>query len=188
MKMRVQYFIIIALLSVIAACGGKPKETAETTSAGETTTTTTSQENANVSSDVSQSSEDKSVDLRDTITPGSEKDFLVNVGDRVFFDFDSSAIGEKSQETLKAQAAWLKAYPALNVIIEGHADERGTREYNLALGERRAESVKKYLVALGLSSVRIQTVSFGKERPAVAGSNENAWRQNRRGVTVVSAD
>ena len=178
MKMRVQYFIMIALLSVIAACGGKPKETAQSTSGGETTT----QQN---SGDAVSIKEDGSVDLRNTIAPGSEKDFLINVGDRVFFGFDSSTISEKSQETLKAQGAWLKAYPAANIIIQGHADERGTREYNLALGERRAESVKKYLIALGVSKSRIATVSFGKERPVITASNEEGWKQIRRAVTIL---
>jgi peptidoglycan-associated lipoprotein len=121
-----------------------------------------------------------------TVTPGSSQDFVQNVGDRVFFDFDKSVIKPEGQTTLQRQAAWLKQYPNVTVTIEGHCDERGTREYNLALGERRANSVRNGLVALGIPTARIKTISYGKERPAVLGSNEAAWAQNRRGVTVIN--
>lgn len=117
--------------------------------------------------------------------PGSQEDLVQNVGDRVFFDYDSSAINADSQHTLERQAAWLKQYSSMNVTIEGHCDERGTREYNLALGERRAAAAKKYLVGLGIPASRVSTISYGKERPAVIGSDESAWGQNRRAVTVV---
>jgi len=119
-------------------------------------------------------------------TPGSREDFIQNVGDRVFFDFDKSNIKSEGTTTLQRQAAWLQKYPNVTVTIEGHCDERGTREYNLALGERRATAVKNALVALGIPRNRIQTISYGKERPAVVGSNEAAWAQNRRGVTVIN--
>lgn len=119
-------------------------------------------------------------------TPGSREDFVQNVGDRVFFDFDKSDIKPEGQKTLEHQAAWLKKYPNTTVTVEGHCDDRGTREYNLALGERRANAVKKALVALGIAPNRISTISYGKERPAVVGDNEAAWAQNRRGVTVVN--
>jgi peptidoglycan-associated lipoprotein len=119
-------------------------------------------------------------------TPGSVEDFQVNVGDRVFFDYDSYEIRPDAQNTLQQQAAWLQQYGQYTVTIEGHCDERGTREYNLALGERRANSVRNYLVALGIDGNRIQTISYGKERPEVPGSDESAWAQNRRGVTVLS--
>lgn len=118
--------------------------------------------------------------------PGSQEDLVVNVGDRVFFDFDRYDLTPQGQATLQAQAAWLQQYPNVSLIIEGHADERGTREYNLALGERRAVTVRNYLIALGVSPTRLTTVSFGKERPAVVGSNDSAWAQNRRGVSVVN--
>ena len=119
--------------------------------------------------------------------PGSAEDFVVNVGDRVFFDFDKYNLKPKARETLRRQAAWLKRYAGVVIAVEGHCDERGTREYNLALGERRANSAKNYLVALGVSPNRIRTISYGKERPAVAGSNKAAWAQNRRSVTSVRA-
>lgn len=119
------------------------------------------------------------------IEPGSQEDFVVNVGDRVFFAFDRSDLSAEARATLERQAQWLQQYPNRSVVVEGHADERGTREYNLGLGERRANAAAQYLIALGVSSNRITTVSYGKERPAVLGSNESAWAQNRRGVTVV---
>jgi peptidoglycan-associated lipoprotein len=121
-----------------------------------------------------------------TVTPGSKEDFIQNVGDRVFFDFDRSDIKAEGRQVLERQAQWLKNYANLTVTIEGHCDDRGTREYNLALGERRANAVKKALVALGIPASRISTISYGKERPAVVGDNEAAWAQNRRGVTVIN--
>jgi peptidoglycan-associated lipoprotein len=120
------------------------------------------------------------------IQQGSLEDFQVNVGDRVFFDFDAYEIRPDAQNTLQQQAAWLQQYGQYTVTIEGHADERGTREYNLALGERRAAAVRNYLIALGVDGNRIQPISYGKERPEVPGSDETAWAQNRRGVTVLS--
>ena len=117
--------------------------------------------------------------------PGTQADLVVNVGDRVFFDTDSSELTMASRTSLENQAMWLGQYSHLGIVIEGHCDERGTREYNLALGERRATAAKNYLVALGVSPARITTVSYGKERPAVPGANESAWAQNRRSVTKV---
>ena len=117
--------------------------------------------------------------------PGSQQDLVVNIGDRVFFGYDRYDVSPEAQQILQAQAEWMNRFPNVNLTIEGHADERGTREYNLALGERRANSVKNYLTGLGVPATRINTVSYGKERPAVVGSNAEAWAQNRRGVSVV---
>jgi peptidoglycan-associated lipoprotein len=117
--------------------------------------------------------------------PGTQEDLVVNVGDRVFFGFDKSDLTPEARATLDRQAAWLKRYPSVIATLEGHCDERGTREYNLALGERRAMAAKNYLVAAGIQPGRVKIVSYGKERPAVLGSNETAWAQNRRAVTVV---
>ena len=118
--------------------------------------------------------------------PGSRADFLRSVpADRVFFELDSYSIDAEDRSTLDAQAAWLQRYPNVRVTIEGHADERGTREYNLALGDRRANAARDYLQSRGVASNRMQTLSWGKERPAVEGSNESAWAQNRRAVTIV---
>ncbi|MBK1697326.1 peptidoglycan-associated lipoprotein Pal [Rhodovibrio salinarum] len=117
--------------------------------------------------------------------PGTQEHLVVNVGDRVFFGFDAYQLSSEAQATVEKLAAWLKQYPNKQVIVEGHADERGTREYNLALGARRANAVRDYLIVLGIDPNRVQTVSFGEERPAVQGSNEDAWAQNRRAVFVV---
>ena len=108
------------------------------------------------------------------------------VPDRVFFATNESILTTASRETLRAQAAWLRKNPGINVVLEGHADERGTREYNLALGEKRAQAVKNYLIGLGINPDRVSTISYGKERPAVVGSNDGAWAQNRRSVTIVN--
>lgn len=118
--------------------------------------------------------------------PGSQADLVVNVGDRVFFGYDRYDLTQESRTTLDNQAAWLNQFQDLSITVEGHCDERGTREYNLALGERRASAVKNYLVALGVDPMRITTISYGKERPAVPGSNATSWAQNRRGVTKVN--
>ncbi|MFO1086092.1 MAG: peptidoglycan-associated lipoprotein Pal [Reyranellaceae bacterium] len=118
-----------------------------------------------------------------TVTPGSIGDFRQNVGDRVFFDTDQSTIREDGRQTLNRQAEWLKKYTNYPVTIEGHCDERGTREYNLALGERRANAARQYLIAQGIPASRIKTISYGKERPDPVGSDEAAWARNRRAVT-----
>jgi peptidoglycan-associated lipoprotein len=118
--------------------------------------------------------------------PGSREDFIQNVGDRVFFDFDKSNIKPEGQATLQKQATWLNRYSSVTVTIAGNCDDRGTREYNLALGNRRATAVKNALVALGVAASRIQTISYGKERPSVVGDNEAAWAQNRNGITQIN--
>lgn len=114
---------------------------------------------------------------------GSLDDFQVNVGDRVYFDLDQYRLSADAQGILRRQAAWLTSYPNVNILVAGNCDERGTREYNLALGERRASIVKNYLVDLGVDPARVQTVSYGKERPLALGSNEESWAQNRNGFT-----
>jgi len=119
-------------------------------------------------------------------TPGTQEDLAVSVGDRVFFDYDSVVLSPEATRILDRQAAWLQQYPDVIVTIEGHTDERGTREYNLALGDRRANAVRNYLVALDISPQRILTISYGEERPAEPGHDETAWARNRRAVTVVA--
>ena len=118
--------------------------------------------------------------------PGTQEDLVVNVGDRVFFGFDEYTLTGEAQATLDRVAAWMQSNPSVTVMVEGHADERGTREYNLALGERRANAAMNYVAALGVDPGRMRTVSYGEERPAVIGSNEQAWAQNRRAVFVVN--
>jgi peptidoglycan-associated lipoprotein len=117
--------------------------------------------------------------------PATAEDFLANVANnRVLFDYDSWTLSSAAQDTLRRQATWLSANPAVSVVVEGHCDERGTREYNLGLGDRRANAIQAFLVAAGVDRGRIRTISYGKDRPAVVGSDENAWAQNRRGVTA----
>jgi len=120
-----------------------------------------------------------------TVTPGSIADFRQNVGDRVYFDTDMSNIREDGRTTLARQAEWLKKYTNFPILVEGKCDERGTREYNLALGERRANAVRQYLVAQGVPADRVKTISYGKERPEVVGSDEGAWARNRVGITAL---
>jgi peptidoglycan-associated lipoprotein len=164
--MRLKIVMAISAALLLAACSSKPAETGSGTSTGTTTSTTTST--------VPQGAQ-----------PGSVDDFKTNVGDRVFFGTDRYDLTAEAQAELQKQATWLKTYPQYRFVIEGHCDERGTREYNLALGERRATAARNYLVALGIDAGRMQTISYGKERPAVLGSDEAAWAQNRRDVIVL---
>jgi peptidoglycan-associated lipoprotein len=118
-------------------------------------------------------------------TPGSEQEFVVNIGDRVFFETDSSELTPTARATLDKQAQWLTQYARYNFVVEGHADERGTREYNIALGARRAQAVREYLVARGVAATRMRTISYGKERPVAICNDISCWSQNRRSVTVL---
>ena len=156
-------FVAAAAVIVLAGCTDKPKavETAPPPTAMSNTTTS-------------------------TIVPGSAEDLRVNVGDTVHFDYDAYNITEEGRSVLQRQAAWLQKYPSVRVTIEGHCDERGTREYNLALGARRANAVKEYLASLGVSAGRVDTISYGKERPICTESDESCWAQNRRGVTTIT--
>tara|TARA_Y100000590_G_scaffold421835_1_gene525923 strand:+ start:107 stop:595 length:489 start_codon:yes stop_codon:yes gene_type:complete len=155
---------IVLALFFVAACSSTPKEEASSSGSGLTSVDYTS----------------------DGIKAGSSDDLIVNVGDRIFFELNSHELNEDSQDLLQDQASWLKQYGNVNLTIEGHCDERGTREYNIALGERRAQAMKNYLIGLGVEAGRMSTISYGKERPAVLGSNDAAWDQNRRAVAVVN--
>ncbi|MEW6450920.1 MAG: peptidoglycan-associated lipoprotein Pal [Pseudomonadota bacterium] len=130
---------------------------------------------------------DNSMASAGAATPGSEQDFVVNVGDRVFFESDSSELTGASRATLDKQAQWLQTYQTYGFTIEGHADERGTREYNIALGARRAQAVRDYLTSRGIPASRMRTVSYGKERPVAVCNDISCWSQNRRAVTVLGA-
>ncbi len=142
--------------------------------------------NTDQGSDVAATSSASSSSSDGSVTVGTQEDLIVNVGDRVFFEFDSSELTVDAQATLDAQAAWLLQYSDTDITIEGHADERGTREYNLALGDKRAFAVYSYLAQAGVDTNRMDYVSWGKERPEVIGSEETAYSQNRRGVTIVT--
>jgi len=117
--------------------------------------------------------------------PGSEEDLVANVGDRVFYDFDRSNLRADARTTLDRQSGWLAKYPQVNVQVAGNCDDRGTEEYNLALGQRRANAARDYLVARGVAGARISTISYGKDRPTAMGDNEQAWAQNRNAITSV---
>jgi peptidoglycan-associated lipoprotein len=119
--------------------------------------------------------------------PGSQQDFVVNVGDRVFFETDQTELSDAARSTLDKQAQWLQQYGNYSFTIEGHADERGTREYNIALGARRAQNVRNYLASRGIQANRMRTVSYGKERPVAVCNDISCWSQNRRAVTVLGA-
>jgi peptidoglycan-associated lipoprotein len=121
-----------------------------------------------------------------SIVPGSAEDLRVNVGDTVHFGYNDYNIEDSDKQTLQRQAAWLQKYPSIRVTVEGDCDERGTREYNLALGARRANAVKEFLVSVGVPAARIETISYGKEHPICTDSTEDCWAQNRRGVTTIS--
>ena len=125
--------------------------------------------------------------LASAAIPGSQQDFVVNVGDRVFFDTDSSELSDQARATLDKQAQWLSNYNRYAFTIEGHADERGTREYNIALGARRAQSVRAYMTSRGIDGSRLRTISYGKERPVAVCNDISCWSQNRRAVTVLNA-
>ena len=171
-----KFLISAFLLLFIAACATKPKDAADASGSGSS------------GSDSTVSSEEGSITetVGSGIVSGSQEDLIVNVGDRVFFGYDSSDLDSDALELLQDQVAWLKQNSNVSITIEGHCDERGTREYNLALGEKRAQAVKNYLIGLGVSPDRVSTISYGKERPAVVGSNDGAWAQNRRSVTLVN--
>ncbi len=121
-------------------------------------------------------------------SPGSAQDFAVNVGDRVFFESDSTDLTPQAVATLDKQAQWLGRYPRYTILLEGHADERGTREYNFSLGARRAQTVRDYLASRGIDGSRVRTVSYGKERPVAVCNDISCWSQNRRAVTVLDTD
>lgn len=165
--MRLQIISALAAALLLAACSSDEAAMGDASATGDSSGTDTG---------ISQGA----------VQPGSVEDFMQNVGDRVFFDYDRYDLSAEAQSQLQRQAAWLAQYPATTVTIEGHADERGTREYNLALGERRANSVANYLVALGTDKGRISVISYGKERPECVESNEACWSQNRRGVTAIN--
>jgi peptidoglycan-associated lipoprotein len=158
--MNIKTMGALAALALLAACSDdKPMTTGAATSTGATTTA--------------------------GIVPGSEEDLKANVGDRVFFSFNNSGLDVDGKSTLDRQSAWLGKYSSVSVEIAGNCDERGTEEYNIALGQRRANSARDYLVAKGVAPARITTISYGKDRPVALGSNEDAWKQNRNAITSV---
>ena len=170
-----KFFISIFMVLFVAACATTPKDSADSSGSGSSSSGSDVSSEGNITETTGSG-----------IVSGSQEDLIVNVGDRVFFGYDSSDLDSDALELLQDQVAWLKQNSDVTVTIEGHCDERGTREYNLALGEKRAQAVKNYLIGLGINPDRVSTISYGKERPAVVGSNDGAWDQNRRSVTLVN--
>ena len=178
---------LIALATVaffVAAC--ETASQTSTDSAGESSSSTASSSASTSSSSGSSSSSSSSASSSSAGGVDSVEDKLAAVGNTVYFGYDSAVLDGNSQATLYRQAAFLKGNPSLTVTIEGHCDERGTREYNLALGERRAAAARDYLLAQGVDPARIRVISYGKERPVAAGSNETSWSKNRRAATVLN--
>lgn len=158
--MKIKLIGAFAALALLAACSNAPKTTAAATGTGAAAATTGP-------------------------APGSEADLVANVGDRVFYAFNQSTLTAQARATLDRQVAWLDKYPAVKILLAGNCDDRGTEEYNLALGQRRANAARDYLVARGVSPARIGTISYGKDRPVALGDNEQAWAQNRNAITAV---
>lgn len=161
----------LAVLVLLTGCGKKAVETSETNVTGGGTMT--------------QVPTDGTMGGTSAYPPGTQAQLVAEIGDRVFFGYDQYDLTPQARTTIENQSKWMNTYPSVTVMVEGHCDERGTREYNLALGEKRAMAVRNYLIANGVDSGRVQTISYGKERPAVLGSDETSWAQNRRGVVVV---
>lgn len=156
--MNIKIFGVLAAVAMLGACGDKDTTTGAATGSGAAATTA-------------------------GVSPGTQEDLVANVGDRVFYALDSSSLSGDARSTLDRQSAWLSRYPQISIQMAGNCDERGTTEYNLALGQRRANAARDYLVARGVSSARITAVSFGKERPTALGSDDQAYSQNRNATT-----
>jgi peptidoglycan-associated lipoprotein len=177
---------IFAATAFLAACE-TASQTASDSSGDSTSSTTAASSTASASSSDSTASDSSSASSSSAQSAEDAAEAkLAAIGNTVYFDYDSAALTADGQGTLARQAAFLKINPATKVVIEGHADERGTREYNPALGERRASAARDYLLAKGIDSARVRVVSYGKERPAMQGSNEAAWSKNRRAATVIN--
>jgi peptidoglycan-associated lipoprotein len=174
--MHIKFVSLFAAAVLLAACETAPEDSGQSSGSGATVQSATTPSTAAAPA--------QSVSVKPA--PGSAEEFVVEVGDRVYFGFDSSELNAEARTTLERQAFWLRRYPSVTIQIEGHCDERGTREYNLALGERRANAAKDYLVALGIDTSRLSTISYGKERAVAFGSNDEAWSLNRRGVTKIN--
>ena len=167
-----RFLILIAAIGLLAACETAPKDS------GDAAGSAASSSSSSTASSSSSASDSGAAEM-------TKAEELTSIGDTVFFDYDSSALSDEAKATLAAQAAFLAANPSITIVVEGHCDERGTREYNLALGERRASAARDYLVAQGVNAARVKTISYGKERPSFIGSNPYAYSKNRRSVSII---
>ena len=175
-----KFLLTLFFLAFVAGCSTTSKDTAESSGSSDVNAVTPSSGDSDILADLINTPLGVLEQSGQSIEPGSQEDLIVNVGDRVFFDYDSAELDADAQELLQHQAAWFKQHNILSVTIEGHCDERGTVEYNLALGERRAGAVKSYLGDAGLDESRIEIISYGEEKPADMGHDEQAWSKNRR--------
>lgn len=164
----ISFLAIAVLVTGLTACDPKNKDSGAVTTGGEMTNAPQGTGGGNI----------------DGVMPNTQQDLVVNIGDRVFFGYDQYDLTSEARAQIERQAQWMKQN-TVSIMVEGHADERGTREFNIALGEKRASAVRNYLIANGVEPSRLQTISYGKERPAVMGAEETSWAQNRRGVLVV---
>ena len=175
--MRTKLLGVFAAVLLLAACETAPETTGAASGSGQ---------QAGAGAGVGSQATTARATTARAVTPGSAEDLVANVGDRVFFDLDKYNLKPEARAQIEKWAAWLRQHPQNRVTIEGHADERGTREYNLALGARRANSAKEHLVALGIAAARLNTISYGEEKPQALGSTEQAWSQNRRAVLTLT--
>ena len=173
-------FALFAIVAFLAACETAPKDAGDAAGSGASGSSDTSSSSSSSSSASGGSTSSSSGSS--TMTKDEE---LVSIGNTVYLEFASSALSADANSTLNAQAAFLRSNPSVRITVEGHADERGTREYNLALGDRRASAARDFLVAQGIDGARIKTISYGKERPEMVGSNDEAWAKNRRSVSII---
>ena len=184
-----KFLLTLFFLAFVAGCSTTSKDTADSSgsgSSGDFNAATPGSGDADILADLINTPLGVLEQSGQSIVPGSQEDLIVNVGDRIYFAYDSFELDDDAKELLQHQAAWLKQYNKTSIIIEGHCDERGTREYNLALGEKRAQAVKNYLSGLGVVGSSLNTISYGKERPAVVGSTDAAWSHTRRSVTTIN--
>ena len=184
-KFALKAACLAATILLVAACETPVEEGKQTSGTG----------GAKQETQVAKSGQDKKTpmekaeiktSMENKVVPGSQEDLVLKVGDQIQFDLDKSVLRADARQIVERWADWLQQYPAVMVTIEGHCDERGTREYNLGLGERRADAARKFLIALGVNGDRIGTISYGKERPLCVSSNEGCWAQNRRGMLLVN--
>lgn len=176
-KFALKAACLAATILLVAACETPVEEKANASGSGGAKQTTMQKEAPKAA---------MKSEMTPKVIPGSQEDLVVNIGSQIQYDYDRSNLRSDARKVVERWAGWLQQYPALTVTIEGHCDERGTREYNLGLGERRADSARKYLIALGINADRVGTISYGKERPVCVSSNDACYGQNRRGMLLVN--
>ncbi len=179
-KFALKAVCLAATILLVAACETPVEEKADASGTGG------AKQETKMAKDAGASKGDAKSGMKPKAVPGSQEDLVLKVGNQIQYDYDQSTLLPDSRQMVERWAEWMQQYPAVTVTIEGHCDERGTREYNLGLGERRADAARKYLIALGVNADRVGTISYGKERPLCVSSNESCYSQNRRGMLMVN--